>query len=301
MLRYELLNPDEILDSKEFAVVESFLAATGRTEIGWHYVVDLTWIYRQVQSWPADISVIDLGGGSGPTQFLLAELGFRLSNIDLALREPPRTLEKRYSTRLVELASFVPTDYLEHLGKPRFEALRKFARKTRIYDYLRYGSYEQQHDDWRRHAGLEPAEIGTLSWVRGNLAAMPEIESDSFDAVVSLSALEHVPREDLPSVVAETKRVLKPHARWAITTSATEQDATWFHEPSKGFAFSETDLQTLFSASPDRQQDAAKILEMYKSCKYLKNNLAAFYKRSGDNGMPWGKWEPQYIPVGLSR
>ena len=29
--------------------------------------------------------------------------------------------------------------------------------------------------------------------------------------------------------------------------------------------------------------------------------LAAFYARSGDNGMPWGKWDPQYQPVGVCK
>ena len=28
-------------------------------------------------------------------------------------------------------------------------------------------------------------------------------------------------------------------------------------------------------------------------------DLADFYFRSGDNGMPWGNWDPQYMPVGV--
>ena len=33
----------------------------------------------------------------------------------------------------------------------------------------------------------------------------------------------------------------------------------------------------------------------------LRDNLASFYFRSGDNGMPWGKWDPQYQPVGVCK
>lgn len=32
-----------------------------------------------------------------------------------------------------------------------------------------------------------------------------------------------------------------------------------------------------------------------------RGNLAEFYCRSGDNGMPWGKWDPGYEPVGILR
>lgn len=31
----------------------------------------------------------------------------------------------------------------------------------------------------------------------------------------------------------------------------------------------------------------------------LHKKLAPFYFKSGDNGMPWGKWDPQYQPVGV--
>jgi hypothetical protein len=33
----------------------------------------------------------------------------------------------------------------------------------------------------------------------------------------------------------------------------------------------------------------------------LKNNLASFYFKSGENGMPWGEWNPEYQPVGVCK
>ena len=41
--------------------------------------------------------------------------------------------------------------------------------------------------------------------------------------------------------------------------------------------------------------------EMRKEGNQLHQRLAPVYFRSGDNGMPWGKWEPQYQPVGISK
>ena len=138
--------------------------------------------------------------------------------------------------------------------------------------------------------------------MRANLCNVPEIASNSFDAVVSLSALEHIPVDLLPQACAEITRICKPDVKVAITTSATEQEATWFHHPSQGNCFSKYDLKALFGARPDEiNLPANKMIEKYRSCTYLKDNLAGFYSKSGDNGMPWGKWDPKYFPVGLFR
>jgi hypothetical protein len=48
-------------------------------------------------------------------------------------------------------------------------------------------------------------------------------------------------------------------------------------------------------------QNPEMILDRYRQCSYFKDNLSEFYKKSGNYGMPWGKWEPKYVPVGLSQ
>jgi hypothetical protein len=40
-------------------------------------------------------------------------------------------------------------------------------------------------------------------------------------------------------------------------------------------------------------------MEKLRACTELRENLASFYFRSGENGMPWGKWDPQYQSVGV--
>ena len=105
----------------------------------------------------------------------------------------------------------------------------------------------------------------------------------------------------LDNALAEIKRIVKPDAYWAVTTSGTEKSSTWFHEPSQGYCFSSADFEGRFGAVPsDNQEDASVILQKYQDCSYLKENLANFYKKSGKYGMPWGIWEPKYIPVGLT-
>jgi hypothetical protein len=36
MLSYEFIDPDEEIGTEDFRFVESFMKATGRTQIGWH-------------------------------------------------------------------------------------------------------------------------------------------------------------------------------------------------------------------------------------------------------------------------
>lgn len=37
----------------------------------------------------------------------------------------------------------------------------------------------------------------------------------------------------------------------------------------------------------------------YRTASYLPDHLAGFYEKSGNNGMPWGKWDSRYVPVGI--
>ena len=63
-LIFEFLDPEEILDSEDFRFVENFLKASRRTQIGWHYPVDLTWIYTRFKDRLPGLRVLDAGGES---------------------------------------------------------------------------------------------------------------------------------------------------------------------------------------------------------------------------------------------
>lgn len=303
-LYYKYLDPESILDSQDFRIVETFLKTTKRTEIGWHYIVDLTWIYSIVKEWPRSYQIIDAGGGGGPTQFMLAELGFQVTNIDLFLTLPSYAILQRYGTRLRRLPSYEATDYLQHLTdlqgmKTINRKLRDTIKNNRLWRELSAYLYRSRHQAWRTTQTTLP--LGKINWIQANLCNMPEIESASFDAVISLSALEHVPMDLLPCALSELERALKPQARIAITTSATNAEESWFDGPSQGYCFSQKDLHSLFHARDAAGFSATQLLDKYRKSDYLRKHLAAFYRASGNNGMPWGEWNPSYLPVGLWR
>ncbi|AGY57856.1 class I SAM-dependent methyltransferase [Gloeobacter kilaueensis] len=303
-LKYEFIEPQEQLASVDFKFVENFLKITGRTQLGWHYITDLTWIYRQIKFWPKGLRVLDAGGGGGPVQFLLSELGFEVTNVDMVLKKPPLAYQRRYGTKYERFPSHVTTDYAQLLeAAPPTTVLARLKQQISCWSMIteaRAWRYESVHDTWRRQNNLngQPAQ---LNWCVGNLCHMPEFPAKSFDAVVSLSAIEHIPITSLSQALQEIHRIVKPQGYWAVTTSGTEQPATWLHEPSQGYCFSENDLVGFFGAIPACQQEPHKVLSNYHNCTYLKDNLAKFYKLSGKYGMPWGHWSPQYIPVGLSQ
>lgn len=300
---YEYLDPAMVLASSDFAAVDDFVVAIGRPALGWHYITDLAWIYRHARTWPAGITVLDAGGGTGPVQFLLAEMGFHVTNIDLMLPKTHR-LSFRYRLQRQVLPSYQASGYLDHL-KAEYQPAplqRLLAAGRGAPPFVLWSEWRCRHalEHWRTRYGIQ-SEPGTIRWLVGNLTGAPELSSASFAAVVSLSALEHVERSQLPALIDELNRLLAPDGRLAITTSASATNLSWYHEPSHGWCFSPDDLQTVFGAVPAGGPSADVVLGRYQENRYLRTHLARFYRRSGKNGMPWGRWDPKYVPVGIFR
>ncbi len=306
MLQYEFIDPDLQINSADFQFVESFLKMTDRTQLGWHYITDITWIYFQIKDWPRDYKVLDVGGGGGPVQFLMAELGFNVTNIDLNLNNPGVAYQKRYQCTYEVLPSFRNTSYktfLDESNKTKAQYLRtvikNMIKQSIPYKWWSAKRYIEKHEQWRKAKKVATTRTGHIKWLKGNLCNIPDVSENTFDAVVSLSAIEHIPLENLKTAFDEIKRVVKPNARWAVTTSGTEKSETWFHEPSQGNCFSSLDIGDIFEAISKGEQNPIEILQKYQNNSYLKENLAKFYFKSGKYGMPWGKWNPKYIPVGI--
>jgi ubiquinone/menaquinone biosynthesis C-methylase UbiE len=136
-----------------------------------------------------------------------------------------------------------------------------------------------------------------------DLKSLEDISDESLDAVVAVSALEHNTPDDLPGVVAELMRVIKPGGLLLATLGAS-RDEDWFHEPSSGWCYSEASLRRIFDLPETASSNYGRydsLLLALRECAELRDNLAKFYFASGNNGMPWGKWDPQYQPVGVCK
>jgi SAM-dependent methyltransferase len=134
-----------------------------------------------------------------------------------------------------------------------------------------------------------------------DLENLVDIPDGALEAVVAVSALEHNQPEGLQRIVAEIMRVLKPGGRLLATLGA-HPDGDWWHAPSSGWCYSEASLRRLFALDPDASSNYGCYDELFASLcanAELREGLAEFYFRSGENGMPWGHWDPQYLPVGV--
>ena len=148
---------------------------------------------------------------------------------------------------------------------------------------------------------IRPKAPGIITLYRQRLNHLSELSDDSFDAVVSVSALEHNRKEDLPEVVAELLRVLKPGGL-LLATLAAARDEDRYHEPSGGWCLTEQSQRSIFALSPNSRSNFSEydsLLRKIRENKVLPERLAPMFFRSGDNGMPWGIWDPKYMPVGI--
>lgn len=262
--------PVSLLD-EERQQVNRLRRLAGRLGLGfgWHYLLDLTWALRHLGQ-VANRTLLDAGSGIGLIQWVVARQGATVYSVDRMARDP-------WPVRLRAARAGVALRGL------RLEDLPQVGLGSRLLDRLP-----------RKRQG------GVLIYNQ-DLMAMEAIPDESIDDIVSISSLEHNTPEGLERVVAELLRVLKPGGR-IIATLCTMGEKDLFHEASKGMCYSAATLRRIFGLSAevlDNYGEYETLMEELKGCTELSTHLAKFYYQSGDNGMPWGKWDPQYQPVGV--
>ena len=281
----------EILNTYQL-LVEDFNTLSRKFQIGmgWHYLLDLSWAAQQLNP-TQGMYVMDAGAGMGVMQWWLAEKGVDVISADRQTRRNlPMSFRQRYRIQGIREEDLTP--------------------KLNLYDFLpspspiRWHLYPQKLITSIRQLCCKP-EIdpvrGTIYIYNHDLKSMIDIPDESVDAVVSISALEHNPPAELKDCVTELMRVLKPGGK-LIATMAAAKEEDWFHEPSKGWCYTESTLREMFdlpsncTSNYDRHDE---LFEALRNCSKLRDNLADFYFQSENNGMPWGVWDPKYQPVGL--
>ena len=264
------------------------LARSLRLEIGWHYLLDWTWIISQLGPVKGK-RILDAGAGTGLLQWYLAHKGAEVISVDRLSRAAlPVRFRARFQVQGLRQEDLLPLR--QHLQQD-------WARKEKLPVKLSRQSREL----------LSLAQIGNRSGkvyiYNQDLRMLDDIGTDSVDAVVAVSALEHNEPDGLVAAVKELMRVLKTDAPLLATLVASPaQD--WWHAPSSAWCYSPDSLRRIFELSertPDNYQDYEALFTKLVDNAELRNGLAKFYYQSGENGMPWGKWDPRYQPVGVCK
>jgi ubiquinone/menaquinone biosynthesis C-methylase UbiE len=302
MQNLELLSPSLLIDHPEkVREVEQLQRALWR-EIGWHYLVDLVWVLHMIEklNLPPGARILDAGAGRGLLQYLLANRGYNIVSVDYYPFNPPFLAKLAFPHQPLRTSEQIQTDdYQDHLAgeqKTSLKIVRLFKRLSKIpFNPIQFMMI------CVRRLGLGLKSLGTILWFQHDMRNMVGIPDQSIDAVVSISSIEHLPREDLKKTIREFERVLKVSGSMIITTSAAESQ-DWVHTPSRGLCFSPSTLIDVFSLprSKEYSQEVYRdILRSYKDSRFLERKLGSGYYVSGNNGMPWGVWNPEYIPVGI--
>lgn len=294
MDRIEILSVD-LLESRR-QLVEQFrrLADELTVGLGWHYLLDFAWAASQLQVKPG-VRVLDAGAAYGTMQWWLANRGASVISVDRVSRaDLPQKFRNHY--RIVGLR---PQDVS---ARSRWQGVRSFLpprspRRWRNYPAKLSAALNALVPQFSEK------EPGTVFIYNQDVRNMPDIASNGVDAVVSISALEHNHSRELRDCVSELMRVLKPGGQLVVTLAAA-RDEDWFHEPSKGWCYTEASLREIFDLPGDCPSNFDRYDELFEAIRNsgeLQENLADFYFKSGDSGMPWGIWDPKYQPVGVLR
>ncbi len=290
-------NKIEILSAglldKEHSLVNEFKSLSrsfGNYPIGWHYLLDFAWVFSQLELGDLKNKVaLDAGAGTGLGQWYLAEKGAKIYSVDRTSRAClPFYFRKRY-----HVEGLRPKDFFT-IAKVLNPLDQSAGFKEKARALVRSG---------RGLLARLPKGFATGKVIIYNqdLANLIDIPDNSVDFIVSISSLEHNTPDGLAAVVDELMRVLKPGGK-LIATLGAAREHDWFHEPSQGWCYTDETLRILFKLSaqtPSNYIDYDDLLDSLKNCKELRDGVSASYKLNWKNGLPGGKWDLSYQPVGV--
>jgi ubiquinone/menaquinone biosynthesis C-methylase UbiE len=308
--KIELLQESLIEENPELAM--DILAASTRVGVplGWHYVLDLIWLLKEIDvEKPA--TILDAGAGGGLMQYLLADLGYQVISADMVVRDPRSDLRRLYEFDTMGTNQEIDHDFLDHLGvakKPGTNSQKTLIERIKKPLRLIRNTFRQKPtstivtETVPDQLSITPGKQATIFLYRCDLKNMQKLPDSSVDAVVSVSAIEHNPPEISKKIMQELERVTKPEGSILITVSAGKTGITT-HPESHSYVLDETALLDTYNlVNPGSNfSDFDSIFERMTRSKYLQRWLSSMYYNDGKNGMPWGIWAPSYLPVGIRK
>ncbi len=242
--------------------------------LGWHYLLDLTWVLDRL-ALPPPARILDAGGDQGLLQYILALRGHQVVSADALIRDNPQRLEKLVRVKKSGSQEALDLAYTKHRG----------------------GAGQMRAELTPARAAIEPGEV---EFHCCDLEHLEHVSDNEFDAVVSISALEHNPPDKVKAIMGELRRVAKNGAPMLITISMAEQPR--LDEPSLSWLLDEAGVVEAYGLAPGYQTNCEQLpawLEKIQESPRLARWLGAFHFHSGKNGMPWGVWKPTYLPAAM--
>ena len=316
--KIEILNADLMKKFQEKVKLIEYWASLIDYPVGWHYWLDFIWILNNLEemSLPRDVWVMDGGAGNGLLQFILASSGYNVISLDYAERDvlpmAKRIFdisEKRYS---ISNPEHFYRRFIDH-KQGKILLTRNRIMKSVFHPWKAMRFIFRSLSSSRFGFLMKPVLLkgllearsrrrsyGKIIYALGDFTDLKDFQDESVDCIVSVSALEHNDPEDIKKAVAEFNRILKRHAYMFVTVSAAKEE-DWFFKPCRGWCFTEGTLKDMFGLGKCDSNFGryGELFHRLESSQEIKKRIAKTYFQSGDNGLPWGKYEPKYQPVGI--
>lgn len=258
---------------------------------GWHYLLDWLWILREIDEIQGK-KILDAGAGLGFLQWYLAQNGADLISVDRSNRRAlPFHLKRKFQVEGFRLQD-APLTFGEYMNP--FNAKADILVKVKGFLRGLVGWFQ---------TFLLPQSKGKVFLYQQDLRFLTDIPSNSIDMIVSISALEHNHPDVLKDVILELERILKPGGKMLVTISAA-RDKDWFFEPAQGWCYTEQTLKILFRLSDQASSNFDKydfLMEKLRNSSEMRKFMTWYYYYSPRSGMPWGRWNPRYQPVGVMK
>ena len=258
---FSLLRNKLIDENPDLAIeVFAYCAKLGRP-IGWHYILDIVWILDKLDV-PPNAKILDAGAGFGITQFMLASMGYEVYSVDKSIRHQPLFTKNLYNI-----------DFLTEQDQPD----EKYERFSHLPD------------------------LPLVTFHSSDLSDLKCFEDSTFDAVVSISAIEHNPPDKVKSIMQELTRILKEGGQQLLTISVADKEQ--YHQESNSYLLNREGVQDTYKLDSDTCRDFDSYEDIFSEFfndERLKRWMPYIYFQGGNNGMPWGKWDPKYLPAGIN-
>ena len=252
--KIRLLDASLLSDKKKLREISYWLKVMNRPN-GWHYDLDQIWILNELEKTgilPGS-TILDAGAGQGVMQYILAARGYNIISFDFSPRTKPshslgifqiegegdRNID--YHHPYMKFLSFGADSSRSMIARLKAVTLRKIALlPQRAINYglsflfYTYERFVKNHEDY-----------GTITYLRAPFHKAP-LPSESVDALISISAIEHADISLFDENIKELLRLLKPGASLLLTTSASNTDEDTYHEKSSGWCFSLPSLKSFF-------------------------------------------------------
>lgn len=305
----ELLSESLITENPMLAVEALAVSSKCSIPLGWHYLLDIIWVLKNIENNESDInkkdvSILEVGAGGGVLQFILASYGYKVISADIAPRIITENIKLMYQVEEVQDESFLSNEYIKHHNMTKPSVWQRFTNR------LFQTSLSSLSRALRKSYVIKGEKLGEsrtdsqpkIMLYQADAQNMPSIKNSQVDYCVSISALEHNKPEIATKIQKELIRVTKNNGLILHTVSA-QYEGRGFHEPSYSFLMGEKELSEtyLLNEFTSNFEEWEALFQSLKDSKYLSRWLASMYYNKEKSGMPLGVWSPSYMPTGVKK